>query len=54
VLVEVDGLGISGYQAADWLRAHEGIDVGLSDHSRILATTSMADAQRAGSWHGAS
>jgi arginine decarboxylase len=43
VLIDVAGLGISGYQAADWLRAVLHIDVGLSDHRRILATLSMAD-----------
>jgi lysine decarboxylase len=35
VLVEVAELGITGYQAADWLRANHGIGVGLSDHRRI-------------------
>jgi hypothetical protein len=34
---------ISGYQATDWLREHERIDIGLTDHRRILATLSMAD-----------
>jgi arginine decarboxylase len=43
VLTDVAILGISGYQAADWLRAECRIDVGLSDHRRILATLSMAD-----------
>jgi arginine/lysine/ornithine decarboxylase len=44
VLIDLTELGISGYQAADWLRDHERIDVGLSDHGRILATLSaMAD-----------
>lgn len=43
LFIDVTGLGISGYQAADWLREHERIDVGLSDHARILATISMAD-----------
>jgi arginine decarboxylase len=43
VLVDVSALGISGYQAADWLRENCRIDVGLSDHRRILATLSMAD-----------
>ncbi|MBV8220067.1 MAG: hypothetical protein JO325_16500 [Solirubrobacterales bacterium] len=43
VLIDVTGLGISGYQAADWLREHERIDIGLSDHARVLATLSMAD-----------
>lgn len=36
-------LEISGYQAADWLRGHEHVDVGMSDHARILATMSMSD-----------
>lgn len=43
VLISVGDLGISGYQAADWLREHCHVDVGLSDHQRILATLSMAD-----------
>ncbi len=43
VLIDVSELGISGYQAADWLREHQRLDVGLSDHCRILATVSMAD-----------
>jgi arginine decarboxylase len=43
VLIDVTGLGISGYQAADWLREHCRIDMGLSDHRRIEATLSMAD-----------
>jgi arginine/lysine/ornithine decarboxylase len=43
VLVDVSDLGINGYQAADWLRENCRIDVGLSDHRRILATLSMAD-----------
>lgn len=43
VLITVSGLGISGYQAADWLRANCNLDVGLSDHQRIEATLSMAD-----------
>ncbi|MCW2983457.1 MAG: lysine decarboxylase, partial [Conexibacter sp.] len=43
VLISVADLGISGYQAADWLRANCHLDVGLSDHQRVLATLSMAD-----------
>jgi arginine/lysine/ornithine decarboxylase len=45
ILITVDGLGISGYQAADWLREHCRLDMGLSDHQRILATLSMADTE---------
>ncbi|MGW4481393.1 aminotransferase class I/II-fold pyridoxal phosphate-dependent enzyme [Rhodococcus triatomae] len=43
VLVDVTALGANGYQCADWLRAHCHLDVGLSDHRRILATLSLAD-----------
>ncbi|GEL25832.1 putative Orn/Lys/Arg decarboxylase [Pseudonocardia sulfidoxydans NBRC 16205] len=43
VLVDVSAAGISGYQAADWLRAHRAVDVGLSDHRRIEAQLSLAD-----------
>jgi arginine decarboxylase len=43
VLIDVSALGISGYQAADWLREHHRIDMGLSDHRRIEGTLSMAD-----------
>src|SRR5690242_14217700 len=43
VLMDVSGTGTSGYQAADWLRAHKQIDVGMADHRRILATISFAD-----------
>ena len=43
ILIDVSATGISGYQAADWLREHEPLDIGLSDHRRILATLSIAD-----------
>jgi arginine/lysine/ornithine decarboxylase len=43
VLIEVAGTGCSGYQTADWLRDNCRIDVGMSDHRRILATLSFAD-----------
>lgn len=43
VMMDVSATGTSGYQAADWLRAHAHIDIGMSDHRRILATLSMAD-----------
>ncbi len=42
VLIDVSELGISGCQAADWLREHHRLDVGLSDHRRIMATVSLA------------
>jgi arginine/lysine/ornithine decarboxylase len=43
VLLDVTGLGLSGYHCADWLRAQRNIDIGLADHRRILATISIAD-----------
>ncbi|WP_336082749.1 aminotransferase class I/II-fold pyridoxal phosphate-dependent enzyme [Nocardia sp. SSK8] len=43
VLVDISGTGASGYDAADWLRTHRHLDLGLSDHRRILATLSSAD-----------
>ena len=43
VVIDVSGLDINGYGAADWLREHQRIDMGLSDHRRIEATLSVAD-----------
>jgi arginine decarboxylase len=43
VLIDLKELGITGYQASDWLRENCRVDVGLSDHRRIEATLSMAD-----------
>jgi lysine decarboxylase len=48
ILIDLGQLGISGYQATDWLRENCRVDVGLSDHARILATMSMADDKRTG------
>jgi arginine/lysine/ornithine decarboxylase len=43
VVIDVSGLGISGYQAADWLREHERVTVGLPDHRRIVAQFNHSD-----------
>jgi arginine/lysine/ornithine decarboxylase len=43
VIIDVSDLAVSGYQAADWLRANHSVDVGLSDHRRIEAQLSIAD-----------
>jgi arginine decarboxylase len=43
ILLDISGTGTSGYQAADWLREHKQVDVGMSDHRRLLATMSFAD-----------
>jgi arginine decarboxylase len=44
ILIDVDGLGTTGYQAADWLAEHH-IHVGLSDHRRIAAQITHADTE---------
>ncbi|BBZ35784.1 hypothetical protein AWB99_14905 [Mycolicibacterium confluentis] len=46
MLLDVAGTGTSGFQAADWLREQCGIDMGMSDHRRTLATLSFADDER--------
>lgn len=43
IMIDTLDAGISGYQAADWLRAERAINVGLSDHRRILAQLTFAD-----------
>jgi len=43
VLIDVAELGITGYQAADWLRENCHVDPGLADHRRIETTLSTAD-----------
>ncbi|MEU2032939.1 aminotransferase class I/II-fold pyridoxal phosphate-dependent enzyme [Nocardia amamiensis] len=43
VLMDLAGTGASGYQAADWLRQHRRLDMGLADHRRLLATLSLSD-----------
>jgi arginine/lysine/ornithine decarboxylase len=43
ICIDVQGLDISGYTAAEWLRAHERVDVGLSDHRRIQAQIGCGD-----------
>ena len=43
VVIDVSDLGISGYDAADWLRGNHRLDMGLSDHRRVEATLSLAD-----------
>ncbi|WP_030572469.1 aminotransferase class I/II-fold pyridoxal phosphate-dependent enzyme [Streptomyces aureocirculatus] len=45
VVIEVAGLGITGYQAADWLREQYAIDVHLADHRRINTQLTHADSE---------
>ncbi|MEU4674826.1 ornithine decarboxylase [Amycolatopsis sp. NPDC023774] len=42
IVIDVAGLGISGYQAADWL-AEQHLHTGLSDHRRIAVQITHAD-----------
>ena len=42
VIIELEGLGISGYAADDWLRGEHGIDVELADHRRLMALVTFA------------
>ncbi|WP_329792448.1 ornithine decarboxylase [Lentzea sp. DG1S-22] len=44
--IDVSGLGISGYQATDWLREHQRVTLGLSDHRRVVAHFTHADDHR--------
>jgi arginine/lysine/ornithine decarboxylase len=43
VVVDVSGLGITGYQAADWLRDHHRLNLHVSDHRRTSAQLTHAD-----------
>ncbi|MEU3948882.1 ornithine decarboxylase [Streptomyces sp. NPDC029526] len=42
-VIDLDGLGVSGYRAADWLREHRGVDAHLVDHRRIGMQITHAD-----------
>ncbi|WP_031483047.1 aminotransferase class I/II-fold pyridoxal phosphate-dependent enzyme [Streptomyces bicolor] len=46
VVMDVGGLGTSGYRAGDWLRAHHHIDAHLFDHRRISTQLTHADDER--------
>ncbi|MEU1983208.1 ornithine decarboxylase [Nocardia sp. NPDC019395] len=43
VLMDISATGVTGYDAEAWLREHRRIDLGMSDHRRMLATLSLAD-----------
>ncbi|WP_060882761.1 aminotransferase class I/II-fold pyridoxal phosphate-dependent enzyme [Streptomyces caniscabiei] len=45
VVIDVAGLGTSGYAAVEWLREHHGVDLGLGDHRRIVAQLTHADSE---------
>jgi arginine decarboxylase len=43
LVVDVSGLGTSGYAVADVLREEFGVNVGLADHRRVIANVTHAD-----------
>jgi arginine decarboxylase len=43
VSLDVVGLGLTGFSAADWLLQHEGIHVELADHRRVMFLVTYAD-----------
>jgi arginine decarboxylase len=43
ILIDVSQLGISGYQATDWMRENCRIDLGTNDHRRTEAVISVSD-----------
>lgn len=43
ITVDVIGLGLTGYRAADWLLGHCGVHVELADHRRIMPILTFAD-----------
>ena len=43
VVVDIAGLGVTGYRAADWLREHHRVNMHLADHRRISAQLTFAD-----------
>lgn len=48
IVIDTAGLEISGYQAADWLRQHAQLDMGMCDHRRVCAQFTFADDARSG------
>ncbi|GAA0371524.1 ornithine decarboxylase [Actinoallomurus spadix] len=43
VIIDIAGLGTTGYRAADWLHEHHRVNLHLSDHRRISAQFTYAD-----------
>ncbi|MFF8289476.1 aminotransferase class I/II-fold pyridoxal phosphate-dependent enzyme [Streptomyces sp. NPDC016309] len=46
VIVDITGLGTTGYRIADWIREHHHINLHLSDHRRTSAQLTHADDER--------
>ncbi|MEV0660321.1 aminotransferase class I/II-fold pyridoxal phosphate-dependent enzyme [Actinomadura luteofluorescens] len=43
LVIDIAGLGVTGYRAADWLREHHRVNLHLADHRRISAQFTFAD-----------
>jgi arginine/lysine/ornithine decarboxylase len=43
VIIDIGGLGVTGYSAGDWLREHHRINLHICDHRRISAQLTYAD-----------
>jgi arginine/lysine/ornithine decarboxylase len=43
IIIDINELGVTGYSAADWLRAHHRVNLHVSDHRRISAQLTYAD-----------
>lgn len=43
IIVDLTGLGTSGYRAADWLRTHHRINAHIADHRRLSVQLTHAD-----------
>ncbi len=41
ITLDVSGLGLTGYEADDWLKHHHNVSVGLSDATHLLAIVSV-------------
>lgn len=41
--MDIAATGTSGYQGVDWIRQHCQLDLGETDHRRMMATMSFAD-----------
>jgi arginine decarboxylase len=46
ILIDVRDLDVSGYAANEWLRVHERVDVGLSDHRRFAVQITIGDDEK--------
>ena len=48
IVIDLADLGVSGYDANRWLREHQLVELGLSDHRRMAAQITIADTRSTG------